>query len=311
MRILIIFILVIIFTLYPIPYTLYPIYAQELSFSLSPQLVELAPEIPGPLLTPIMLINNSEQKQLFTIKIIPFEADGNSGQVSFLNIELPIKDNVAVLDNDIPITQITLRPKESKILTLYILAPENPQDGDYYFSVVFLPKIDGPTDIKRGDDQIQAYSKIRAGLATNVLLSLGKAKNQQPHLKIVKLATENFIEHGPLPITVEIANQGKHFAKVDGQILITNLFGEVIAKLEIPAQNILAQSSRLYPTVVLADKFLIGSYSIKLNLDLPAQGNRHTTFFALPYQRFFGIAIAVIVLLLIKKRVDKRIRRQR
>lgn len=312
MRLLIIILLVIIF----IPY---PIYAQELSFSVSPQLVELAPETPGPLESLIKITNNSEQKQSFDIKLIPFEPSGNSGQINFLNTELPIKDNVAIIDNDIPITGITLRPKESKTLKLYILIPPQfevgppslspGEAGDNYFSVVFLPKITNLISPEATrPEEIRAYSKIAGGLATNVLLSLGRVKNAQPHLRIVNFSSQNFIEHGPLPISVEIANDGNHFAKVGGEILVTNMLGQTIAKLPIAPQNILSQNNRLHK-IVLPDKFLIGSYHIKLNLDLPAQGNRSITFLAIPYKQFFWISLLAAALLFIKKRVARRISR--
>ncbi|MBI2622426.1 hypothetical protein HYW66_02225 [Candidatus Microgenomates bacterium] len=297
MKILFATLLLIILTLFATLYSLSPIFAQELTFSVSPAIIELSAQAGDRLQSPLQIKNESGETQSFDIKLFP---------ASFSDIELPIKEMVNIIDKDVPVNQITLRPQEVKTLTLNLAIPQNAEESDHYFAVVFISRSSaGQIPEKVSSEEVQAYSQIRAGIATNVLLSLGKLPDSSPHLKITQFSAPAFVQRGPINFTVEITNEGKHFASPRGHIIINNMFGQTVASLPLSTQNILADSSKTYQNLVFEEPFPLGPYRAQLELE-DSLTNRSLTFIALPLKKSFWALILISFLWLIKKRVLKR-----
>src|SRR5438445_12293708 len=83
----------------------------------------------------------------------------------------------------------------------------------------------------------------------NVLLSVGAKDQSLEQTKQPKGSLEEFsaplsMESGPLPFTIRVKNTGMHFMSVKGVILVKNMFGQTVGRIDIPPTNILANSDR-------------------------------------------------------------------
>lgn len=309
MRILI----VLLFTIYYLLLTINETLAAPLSLSVSPPLLEITAQPPDEIKAPIQLTNQGEEPVLLEIKLFPFVAKGETGEVEFLNIELPIKNLVTIEEEkaQIPLSQMTLRPKESKTLNLRILLTQDQEAADYYFSIVFLSKAEATSATSKtpADQTIQASSLISSGIAVNVLLSIGEKPSSQ-NLQVLEFTSPKFLQSGPVSFKVRVGNEGQHFVKPTGKILITNMFGQKIGLLDLPTENILANSVRSYSPIIFSEKLLLGPYTAEFKID-PAKGGvtARTTFYAFPVKQFFGGIALIIVALIIRKRVRRRLGR--
>lgn len=286
-------------------------HASPLSFSVSPAIIEITADSPNDIKKPIQIINEAEETQSFDIKLIPFvpkKAPLNIGEVEFLNIELPIKNFVTIEDESslTPINELMLRPREQRNLLLHLSIPIDQEQEDSYFSVVFLSK--KQSALEEGTNAgTRAYSNIRGGVGVNILLSIGK--KEKTDLQVVEFRTAKFIQNGPLAINVKFKNDSKHFIKAGGKIMVTNMFGQKIAILGVPFLNILARSSRSYPPIVFPETFLLGPYTAQLQFNDSPIVLAKTTFYAFPIKQVLLIGLIVIILLVVKKRIEKRFSR--
>ena len=201
-----------------------------------------------------------------------------------------------------------MAPKQEKKLFIKIDVPENEKESDYYFSIQFISK---PTVVK---DDLN-YSQILGGVATNVLLSVGSKEKTQGIIE--EFSSPVFLQKGTVPFTLSVKNTGHHFITPKGNIIIKNVFGQIVGKVDLLPVNILAESTRTIPSLysnsnkaVWNENFILGLYRATLNIALSDQGpvfSNTVSFFALPTETIIAILIAVFTLVLLLNRVKKRL----
>jgi hypothetical protein len=182
-------------------------------------------------------------------------------------------------------------------------------------------------------DQPQANSNISgatAGIATNVLLSIGPKGPTQGNIE--EFSTPIFNSKGPVPFTVRVRNTSNHFITTKGDIVIKDMFGQNVGKVDLLPVNILSQSVRLIPdsqqspganppaslkayflslksiAAVWPETFLFGPYTATLTLALSDQGplyRRTINFYTFPIGPLFGIIIILIIITAIIIRAKK------
>ncbi|HYK08272.1 MAG TPA: hypothetical protein VEW42_02105 [Candidatus Eisenbacteria bacterium] len=290
--------------------------ASDFSLGIFPPIIQIQANVPTGIKKDITVVNASESPQDVSIVMKQFtNSPYSNGQVSYLpdnTIPHPDKDifsKIQILDTDAPIDSITLAPKQKKTLTLRIGLPKDEPAGDYYFSILFI------SHNQVGDTQ--NGSVINAGIATNVLLSIGPKDPTTGFLE--EFSTKWFYQTGPIPFTVSIANTSNHFITPTGQILIRNMFGQLVGKVDLLPVNILEQTSRYLPSKSAAnssyaswnEKVLFGAYSAHIIVSLSDAGplfTRTIYFFVMPIQYIVGFFLAVTLVLIVIERVRHRIK---
>lgn len=290
--------------------------AQDFSLGIFPPIIQIQATVPVGIKKDITVVNASESPQDVSIVLKQFtNSPYSDGQVAYLPdyvIPHPDKDifeKIQILDGDEPIDAITLAPKQKKILTLRIGLPKDEPAGDYYFSILFVSKN------QVGDTQ--NGSVINAGIASNVLLLIGPKDPTTGFLE--EFSTKWFFQTGPIPFTVSIANTSNHFITPTGQILIRNMFGQLIGKVDLLPVNILEQTSRYLPSKNAVgasyaswnEKVLFGGYSARIIVSLSDAGpifTRTIYFFVMPWQYLLGGALAILLVLIVIERVRKRVK---
>jgi hypothetical protein len=294
--------------------------AAPLSLSIDPPITTIQ-AIPPTTTNSYINIQNNENSQIaLRIEIKPFKANEENGELEYLNEMPPFFRNIQILDkDDVPVENITLGPKQKKNLKLSIAIPKDENISDYYFSVIFI-STGSPSDTSN-------LSANRIGITTNVLLSIGSP--ELPKTTVEEFSSNIFFEKGPVPFTVRLKNTGSHFIKPKGQIIIKNMFGQSIKRLDLFSVNILSDSIRAipndtymqelrlknnsklsfdfkHPTILWKGNFLIGLYSATLNIYLSDNVPSFTKtiyFFAFPLQILIIILIITLAIVATLNRI--------
>lgn len=318
-------------------------WAEGVSLSTYPSTIQIRAQTPGDIRSGFTIENKSEETVKLVIQLKPFKADiTNDGRLIYIeNNDPPIFKKVQVVDNGFAVSNIELGPKQSKNLTLRVQLDGQEQPQDQYFSVVFLT-VDPPLTDEPVEDAV-ARSNAQAGIALNVLMSIGPKALPRGYLE--EYSTPAFRTSGPVPFTVKIKNNGTHYFTPKGVILIKNIFGQTVGKIDLQNANILAGTSRslvgtpyqvsanntaekssvsletpnlstvekdnkdLYS--VWPEKFLFGFYKAELSIALSENGPLFTqtiSFFAIPTNFLIGLSILALIVLLIGLRIRKKLK---
>jgi len=297
--------------------------AQALSVSVYPPVIEVQTTPPATPTVPITIQNLEDSDVELSLQLIPFKMGPNgTGEVIFNPSALQqgfygyYRGKIHFFVDDRKTDTITLQAQESKQVVVSINLQKGEPPGDYYFAIVFL------SEGKTLNDT--SLASIPAGIATNLLLSVGPKKPSVGGIS--EFSTSTFKSGGPVEFTLKLHNGSEHLINPTGEVSITNMLGKNVATISILPQYILAQSDRYLidqsssasanlsvettPKVVWPEKFLLGFYTATANIRLEENGSLLTEnayFFAFPTYLFFGIVIAVFILASIYLRVRKKI----
>src|SRR3989344_9119957 len=276
--------------------------ASGYSLSIYPAIIKIKAEQPALVKTGIRIKNLSDNTIELGYILKPFVAsEKNSGQIKYLLYSDYTAKNfnflqrIKVLEDNQAISKIILSPKQEKNLTILIDLPQEEEREDRYFSIVFLTQSQEKLDSN--------YSRIIEGIGTNVLVSIGT--NQYKAL-IRDFSTSVFVSQGPVKFNLKIENIGKNFITTSGYIIIDNIFGQTVGKIDIKPANILGKSTLelLKDDVVWQEKFLFGIYTAKLylNYDDSTSLYREFRFITIPIKILAILTIAGFIIIFIKNR---------
>lgn len=281
--------------------------ASGFSVGVYPPIVKIEAKAPVNKSFPVFIQNFGNEPLLLQIQFKPFSPLENGG-ISFI----PRKDfkpedplifqKIKVFDQDLEVKEISIAPNQKKNLDIFIDLPNDEAPSDYYFSVLFVSK-EPPTEKSN-------ISEAKGAIAMNVLLSIGP--KGQTTGQIDEFSVPFLLEKGPIPFKIRIKNTSKHFITARSQILITNMFGQTIGKVEIPPTNVLSESVR-----EIADKssawpesFILGPYKATLTVSLSNDGpvfTRTARFIGAPFQAVISLTAVIIAAAFIGRKVRKKL----
>ncbi len=295
----------ILFLILATSYLILPTQARASSFSVGvyPPIIKINAIPPVSLKSPITISNSTDQTETLNISFKLFtQSDQGNGQVRYLkNDELNLKDplilqRIKIFDQDQEVSSIEIAPRQKKELSLRIDIPDGESVSDYYFSILF-------TSPAFPVQSQQNKSDILTAIATNVLLSVGP--KIKPNGGISDFSTPLFKPKGPIKFSVKAANLGDQFTFLRGYILITNVFGQTVGRLDLGQVNILANSSRNIDAI-WPETFLLGPYTATINLTFSDHGptlTQSTHFIGAPLQIAVVSLIVICLILFIKHKL--------
>jgi hypothetical protein len=310
-------------------FTPQPVYADTTSLTIAPSVLKIHAAPSSTVIAPFSITNNGNDALHLELEIRFFRDAGNDdGSIMYINQTNTkgSKSNQNFIktvqvtdpkDQDIPVSSLDLGPKQRKELTLHIDVSRNEPAADYYFSVLFLttpPSSDNKT----------SQPAIQTGIALQVLTSIGSTDTEA---YINNFSVPFYLQSGPVPFTLRIANVGKQYVTPKGTILIRNMFGQTIGKVDVAPASVLSSSFRtipdsqqylqqsnesneMTPQIIWPEKFLLGFYTATLSLTLAPNTTVETKtvhFFAFPLQLLLISLILLLLLIVIIVRVRKRI----
>jgi hypothetical protein len=325
-KILFIFILTICYLLNKVPLAK----AESLSFGISPSVITIQAKPNSTIRTQLQIENFSDNPVNLFASFQEFTAsEKDNGQITFIPSSpafTTLLSKITILQDNHVVQNFTLAPKQKQKLGIQINIPQSLPARDYTFSVIFATADTTVNDT----NQESSATQIIGGIGTNILLSVGEVASS--HAIIEEFSSPRFLQHGPVPFTVRIHNPGSHVITVSGTILVRNMFGQLIGKVKPQNIHILAEKSRSFSqdedniikasestiisnnelkplsTVFWPETFLLGPYQATLELSVSESGStysRNIYFLALPYQAVLLFIAIIIIILFIKRRVDK------
>lgn len=287
--------------------------AQNFSVAIDPPILQIKAEPPANISAPISIENLGSQPVDLNILLMPFKpSDRENGQVMYLS-EVPpayssVFEKTRILDQGSSIKSLSLGPKQKKELILNVNMPRDIDVSDYYFSVVFARS---PSSGQASQDN--SGTELLGGIAINVLLSTGE---KQTKGVIQEFSAPLLVENGPVAFSVRVKNTGNHYITPKGTIVIKNLFGQAVGKVDLQSVNILTGSVRAIPSEVESgealwkEKFILGPYIAFLTLSLSENVpllERQIVFFAFPGTTILLGLVALITLLYLYSRIRTKI----
>lgn len=276
----------------------------SVSLGISPPLIRIEANPPFNIKTPLTITNFSQDKVTLRISLKPFtQKDQEDGAVAFMPYAYPFKISkyVSLSSAEQPIDSLTLAPRQEKKLTLTIDVPREEPPADHYFSIVFLSE--GESSQKAvGQEQgvLTARSQIASGIGTNVLLTVGPVEKTTGFIEAFSSPT--FVLRGPIAFPLRVKNTSNHLITPRGEILIENMFGQLVGKVELKPVNILKGTARSIPDAFWHEQILAGPYRATLRLSLSEQGplfTKTTSFTAFPlYGGFVFLIVFALVAIL-------------
>lgn len=293
--------------------------AQERGIKVSPSLLELKVVPPTTVRTPISVENPGDETANLTIEFREFKSGRKlGGEIEYLPTNSSgFLKNVALIENTDPKTNVSIGPGQKKNFTLQITISEKENPSDYYFSVLFI-RSDSTNQENESPNISNSFTYINTAVATNVLLSVNPSERQNTKsLLINEFATKQLVDKGPVLFNIKLQNNGLSYVKPKGVIYIKNMFGQLIGKIDLPAQNILAGSSRFLgsatqqstPKVIWNETFLLGPYNATLEIETEAGKpplKKSIRFTAVPLKLIVGVLTFVIIALVTVKRAKTK-----
>jgi len=288
------------------------VHAQEFSTGINPPILLIEAESPAKIEAPITLENQSDTNTTYGIYLRPFKANFDMSGIPNYDPELMSKyesffKKVQVQAGDEDVTEISLAPKESKDLVLKIEVEASEPPADKYFTIIFLAN----PEEKESETNL---SGARGGIGTNILLSVGP--KDKPEGRIASFKAPFFVSHGPVPFELELANHNDYYVVSEGNVVIKNMFNQIVGNLEFGPINILANSNRLIGDTNEAnaklwwnEKYPIGIYQAQVKVALSERGPllmQNISFIAFPVELVIAIFIIIIALIWIIRRVRKK-----
>lgn len=304
-------------------------FAQELSLSISPPLVETVIK-PGKSILIAYTIQNYADPTVLKIKVRPFLPKNNVGEISIKkDFSGPVRFQLD--NNDIELEKpFFLKPNEKKQALVRLRIPDGAPEGDYYYTI--LAETEAPPALEGS-----STTSVMGAIGANLLVSVSETGYSPIQAKIVLFDLRNgwkmpfinsriFDSSSTIPVVLIVGNAGKHFVKPEGKITLRGNFGET-ANYDIVPQNILAESQRLtvatpsatidcdnstactYPASLNLSGFFIGKYNLKASVGFGGGSQQlyaNASFIALPIKAGIALGAAIIIAVAVIKKFKKQ-----
>lgn len=220
-----------------------PLHAQTTSLSIWPPILDTVIQ-PGKAITQVYRLKNLGDDTKITASIVPFEVDGELGQIKLSNTPSPFISYFSLQNADLSLpATTTLKAGETQEYVLKLKIPEDAQDADHYFTFLFSSDTKGLIS--------DTGLRTLASIGSNILLTISSDGNPQKNLKIEEFSL-NHLQNKPVIIdsfsttnfTLRVKNTGQTKFKAIGQIEVKNTFGQPVAHLSLREDNILAGTIR-------------------------------------------------------------------
>jgi len=265
--------------------------------SLSPLTFELAAN-PGETISNVIKVTNSDPSPVnIVIEMEDFAAVGEEGQVTLQPGEDNLTYSLASWVTANP-SSFVLPANESMAVEFSINVPFNAEPGGHYSSVL--------ATVSAGS--VAGGVSVAQKIGSLLLLSVAGDVVEQLHVE--EFSVEPFSEYGPVNIVSRFENDGTIHLKPRGFILIKNIFGKEIEKIDLPQKNVLPRSIRRVE-VEWGEKFMFGRYEATLTAIYGSTNqplSSVTNFWIVPWKIAAAVAAGIIILLILLIRARKRIR---
>lgn len=239
--------------------------------------------------------NESNEIKTIKVSIRDFIVTDNKGTPNFIdNIEEASTNRWAASSwVQVSPSSLTLKPGETKSLTLTVLPPANALPGGHYAAVVYSPE--------SGSIGNNTGASVQTNVGTLVYITVPGDITQKATVQ--SFSAPKFSEFGPIDFKATIKNSSDIHVQPAGSIIVNNWLGSQTAKMPLEETNIFPYTTRNFENT-LNKKWLFGRYKATLNAFYGTAGGIVTAtifFWVIPWRLIILItaAIAIIATLII------------
>lgn len=249
----------------------------------------------------IKVRNESTETKTINVSLRDFVVTDNQGTPTFLE-STNTESNRWAASSWIQVspTSLTLKPGETKGLTLTVMPPANALPGGHYTAVVYSPESGSINS---------TGASVQTNVGTLVYVTVPGDINQ--NATIQSFTAPKFSEFGPVDFKSTIKNYSDIHIQPVGSITVTNWLGGQTAKLALDQTNIFPYTTRNFENT-LDKKWLFGRYKATLNAVYGTAGGvvAATIFFwVIPWRLLIltaaGIGIIIALILILKNKPKK------
>jgi len=264
--------------------------------SISPLNFELNAN-PGDKLSNVVRIYNDLDSEIsVNMEVQDFVAAGERGEVLIKegeNTSYSLAKWVTLLPET-----FTIPPKSSQMVEFIVRAPADAEPGGHYGSV--LASISGSSTL----------GAVGINQKVGSLLLLNVAGEVSENLGVSDFTAPAFSESGPESLSARFTNDGTVHLKPRGFVLVKNMFGAEVAKVDLPQLNVLPQSTRKVDIPLKLDN-QFGRYEATLAAIYGASNepiSAVTVYWVIPYKLLAVYGGILLVLLVLAVRGRKRLK---
>ncbi len=195
-------------------------------------------------------------------------------------------------------TTTSIKAKETKSITVTILAPPNALPGGHYAMILHRPDTDAALN--------SSGTAVQTQVGTLIYITIPGKINQNAQVK--KFTAPKFSEFGPIDFTTIITNLSDIHISPIGSITVKNWLNSTLTTLPLEEINIFPYTSRTFLNT-LNKKWLFGRYQAQLTAGYGTSGQALAAtifFWVIPWRLILlslsAIAIIIILIKLYKKR---------
>lgn len=278
-----------------------PVFAQEVSLSISPPLTEIVIQ-PGRSFSQTITVRNDGVPVIVVAKIVPFIPLDTSGHVELIEDQNSIDAFSSWFYFDQRPTSLGVNGNHEYIIK--ISPPASAELRDYYFT--FLVEVQGGNNIGVNNSESQAR------IGANILLTATRDGNPQKKVLIVEFSAPKLVDSFTgFSYQVLLGNSGAGFFKPVGKITVDQIFGTTTI-LNLAPLNVLVGSQREISCLdgqsiipcKLPGKFLIGIYRANLSFTVDGEGVSHEKQIytvAFPFTILLGFVTIIITYGIIRR----------
>ncbi len=252
----------------------------------------------------VRFYNLGESPVVGTVKTVDFIVENNLGTPTFLEEKQEISPKYsASLWTTLPYDRMSIAAYDKVSVPVSISVPKNVKPGGRYISVYFEAVPNLPPNTRSSKETGTAVTPRIAAL-----ISIRVKGDAFEKALIERFFARSFYEYGPIPVETAILNRGDYHVKPQGVLLVTNIFGNLVAQEKLKEQNIFPDTSRTYMNL-LGTKWMLGKYKIELGASYGDKGqalNRILYVWVFPWRvAVFVILTFFIIFILTKSFFDR------
>lgn len=279
------------------------------------------PPAQGIQISPVLVDLNAEKSNSYSIKITvtnvtagqlvlkaavnDFKAKDESGNPEVILDDKDEDPTYSFKNWVVPIPSLTLKAKESRVVSVSVNVPTNAESGGHYGVIRFSGSPPGQAD---------SNVSIAASVGVLVLARVNGTITEKLSLKDFYVEKggkrASLAQNGPLSIMERIQNDGNVHVKPTGTITVKNMFGSTLATLPLsdPARNILPKSTRKLSQDI-KQKWLFGRYTARLDATYGYTNSVLTgsfSFWVIPYRLMLIVLITIVALVFLLRFLIRR-----
>lgn len=266
-----------------------------IALSVSPQVFEVSAD-PGDIVTEsFKIVNGTDVDLSLTATPKNFTAEGEDGGVNLTEEETSF--SLASWINVSPVS-VVVPARGSQIFDFAISLPADAEPGSHLGSIIVQTEsldLDG------------SGAAVAQEIGPLILVSVSGDIVQSA--EIASFTTDSFWEKGPIALETRLTNTGNVHFKPSGKIEIKNMFGSVVATLNLEEKNVLPTSTRRLVSE-WNPGFTVGRYTADLTVvygDDSTILTSSTSFTVFPYKTILPIALLVLLAIYLLVRYRSRI----